>query len=190
MLKSYFTNGVSALICKQLRNYHFHPYTRKSWTNYKSITLLGPIKKSRPPWNLERQVTKESHTEHLLTWKLWDPHWDGNGNFDKLLESECEILENKKLLGTTVLGIPHIFMSFNSRNHSSFSWWRAKKNTLQYLAGGGVWSNYHKLHLECFHNKGLPSRGKDFTRNHLTLNTSCPLQPSCLTWGECKSKEQ
>lgn len=86
------------------------------------MIILRPTRELRlqaklPLLNLERQVNTEKQSQDQFTWSrsCWSHKLVGtlSGNFDKLLEAECE---NEKLLGAAVLKVYYTFVDFNSRN--------------------------------------------------------------------------
>lgn len=99
------------------------------------MTFLGPVKELRSQGKLQTKIWTHRQTQRIIA-EIYLPgaeaneaiKWWGhqNGNFDKLLEAECGLTQEEKLL---VLRGTHIFMGFTSR-------WRAEK-ILPPSSGGG-----------------------------------------------------
>lgn len=129
------TGQVSALVCKELGNYHSH----STLTTGKGGELKNQwlFLHSAEMWGLRvncHLLSREIGTsriraeicfpgEEATGTRTWQEHI--NGNFDEQLNVEYKLALEYNL-GAAILGGLHIFVVFTSRNPARFSQWKHK----------------------------------------------------------------
>lgn len=149
----------------ELGSHYIHLTMRKGWTNWKTLTSLGPIRELRSakqstPRNLQKHRNMESQFGvYLCGGEVTEvPNWQRHlGNKFGVCWRLCELIRDQKTWGSTTSGGPENFHGFYLHE---FLMWRSKKNPFSSSDRGRL--NIVKYTLAFAIMKTYPRRGETF----------------------------